>query len=48
MCVRERGGEMLLSVGKLTFLFAQSAEKLDFLVWNGRGTGKNWVWNRQF
>ena len=47
VCVRE-GGEMFLSVGKFDFLFARSAEKLDFLVWNGRGTGKIWVWNRQF
>ena len=40
---------MFLSVGKFDlFFFARSAEKLDFLVWNGRGTGKIWVWNRQF
>ena len=48
MCVCEReGGEMFLSVGNFDFFFARSAEKLDFLVWNGRGTGKIRVWNGQ-
>jgi len=44
-CVCERGGvKCFFSVGNF---FAQSAEKLDFLVWNRHGTGKIWVWNRQ-
>ena len=35
-------------VRKCDFFVARSAENFDFLVWNGRGIGKFWVWDGKF
>ena len=43
-----RASVMGVFVRKCDFFVARSAENFDFLVWNGRGIGKFWVWDGKF